>query len=426
MKTILIACFAVVALTGAVRAADYQQLYSFCKDADCSDGADPWSAPVGDGAGNYYGAAAGRDKNEGTIYRLSFDGTNWTYTTLYAFCVVDHHCPDGKTPHGQLVLDTQGNLYGTTEVGGDNNRGVVFELSPKHGGWKYTRLYSFCALSKCADGENLTMVTLSYQGAQSGALYDGTAPLFGATTGDLTKTHGTVFSLTPARRGWKLKTLYTFCSETNCADGDAPYSGPIVDAAGNLFGVTVRGGAVNQGAFYELVRNGNSYDHQLVYDFCQQASCGDGSGPMSAPVMDGNGALYGTASAGGVGAGSHGQGTVYKLELKSGVWKFTKLHDFCNKSACSDGALPWGGVTLDTKGNIVGSTFLGGDANAGVLYKLAGRKQNTFSRLVSLGGASTPGGLPMSAPILVSPGTFIGTTANGGGADQGVIYQLKP
>lgn len=425
LAAMLLAVIAGAGLSDGAHAAKYKVLYSFCAQAGCVDGADPWASPVGDGKGNYYGTTAGSNgQTEGTIYRMSFAHNKWTYTLLYTFCL-QKKCPDGSQPHGALIRDIKGNLYGTTQYGGDANKGVVYELSPGILHWRYTRLYSFCSAKGCADGENPIEVTLTYQGAASGAPYDGKSALFGATTGNRTRTHGTVFSLTPAKTGWTMKVLYSFCALANCADGADPYSGPMVDGAGNLFGAA-GGGAFGEGALYELMRQGKGYQEVVLYSFCPATGCDDGTSPLATPVMDGAGNLYGTATAGGAGAAGRGQGTVYRLVPNGTKSTFTKLYDFCNKTNCTDGDEPWAGLAIDPHGNLLGTTFLGGDANAGTIFELSGKALTTFKRLVSLGSTQMPGGFPLSAPVPQSAKTYIGTTADGGDGNQGVIYELTP
>lgn len=420
------AVFAAIAALPAQAANPYQVVYSFCPNSGCADGADPWAPPVGDGAGNYFGTTAGGDSNGGTIYELSSKHNKWTYKLLYTFCTVKK-CPDGEAPHGQLVRDTKGNLYGTTQFGGAKHEGVVFELSPKGGSWTYTEIHDFCSLTQCTDGGNPTFVTLSYQGQASGVPYDGTSPLFGATTGDGSKAPATVFSLTLAKKKWTYTVLYTFCSQANCTDGAKPYSAPIVDGSGNLFGTTTNGGANAGGTVYELMPQGKKYVQSVLYSFCAQAICADGGGPSGPPLMDGNGNLFGTTSQGGAGTVESQQGTAYELTPNGASWTYTKLYDFCSQTNCADGSNPFGGLTLGPGGStLLGAAFFGGDLNLGTIFQLGGPKLTKFTRLASMGNISQLGGAPFSPPVANSATTFIGTTASGGDGNEGVIYQLKP
>ena len=422
----VLAAMAILSPPAQAAASQYQVIYNFCAVAGCADGADPWAPPVGDGAGNYYGTTAGSDQNGGTIYALSSKHKQWIYTLLYTFCTVKK-CPDGQAPHGQLVRDTKGNLYGTTQFGGAKHEGVVFELSPKGGTWTYTLIHSFCALAACADGGNPTFVTLSYQGQASGAPYDGTSPLFGATSGDGSKAPATVFSLTPKKKKWTYNVLYTFCAQADCTDGAKPYSAPVVDASGNLFGTTVIGGAFNEGTVYELKPQGKTYAQNVLYSFCAQTFCADGGGPSGPPLLDGSGNLFGMTDAGGAGAVEHGQGVAYELTPSAGPsWSYTKLHDFCSDTNCADGSGPFGGLVFGPGGTLIGTAFFGGDLNFGTIFEIGGDKPTKFKRLISIGNIETQGANPFSPPVANSATTFIGTTASGGIANEGVIYLLTP
>src|SRR6202012_416974 len=106
----------------------------------------------------------------------------------------------------------------------------------------YKVLHKFCSAASCADGENPEYMALTYQGAASGEVYDGTSPLYGTTHLGGSSGFGVAFSLTPSGAKWKEKVIYDFCSQTSCADGYEPESGLTMDASGNLFGTTSGGG----------------------------------------------------------------------------------------------------------------------------------------------------------------------------------------
>src|SRR5689334_17801488 len=143
------------------------------------DGGGVWCSVAFDSAGNIYGTTSGGGAyGYGTVFELSPNGNgSWTETVLHSFMLND---PDGSEPSGGLVIDSAGDLYGTTPLGGANGRGAVFELSPGVSGWTETVLYSFCSQLDCADG-----------GSPSSSLFmDKKGNLFG--------TGGLVFELSPA------------------------------------------------------------------------------------------------------------------------------------------------------------------------------------------------------------------------------------
>jgi uncharacterized repeat protein (TIGR03803 family) len=117
---------------------------------------------------------------------------------------------------------------------GPHGQGVVFELSPSGGGqWTYNILYGFCAQQGCADGRT----------PQYGSLvFDAAGNLYGTTQGGGSQNYGTVFELTPSGGSWTETVLHSFCSATNCTDGEEPIGGVVLDAHGNIYGVTPGGG----------------------------------------------------------------------------------------------------------------------------------------------------------------------------------------
>src|ERR1700722_7656998 len=178
-------------------------LYSFCSQDNCTDGANPVAGLVMDSSGNLYGTAPGGGANyNGVIFKLAPDGTE---TTLYTFCPLAN-CPDGQEPAGGLILDSSGNLYGMTEGGGAQGSGTVFELAPNG---TETVLYSFCSRKNCSDGSFPV----------PGLVMDSAGNLYGTTQygGKGGNQLGVVFRLAP--NGVE-KVLHNFCSQANCADCD--------------------------------------------------------------------------------------------------------------------------------------------------------------------------------------------------------------
>jgi hypothetical protein len=205
-----------------------------------SDGSAPAAGLVLDAAGNLYGTAAQggiaeADNGCGVAYRLSpnSDGS-WTQAVLYTFTCG----ADGGGPEGALVLDAAGNLYGTTPIGGTGacgGCGVVFELTPSSTvPWNETVIYDFPATSTGAYPES----TLTFD--KAGNLYGTTNGGGDAPNQFCTQGCGTVFELTPSSSGWQETTLYNFAGPLT--DGASPTAGVILDSAGNIYGTTKVGG----------------------------------------------------------------------------------------------------------------------------------------------------------------------------------------
>ena len=186
------------------------------------EGINPYSGVIFDSSGNLYGTFVdGGAYNAGTVFQLSHSGSGWTQHTLYTFTGGS----DGSRPYGGLIMDSSGNLYGTTSTGGTGGGGTVFELTPSSGGWTFKTLYSF---SGGFDGGSWVKLAM-----------DASENLYGTTNADGAHGKGSVFKLTPSGAGWTYASLYDF---TGGSDGWAPLSSLVFDANGNLYGTTYAGG----------------------------------------------------------------------------------------------------------------------------------------------------------------------------------------
>jgi uncharacterized repeat protein (TIGR03803 family) len=232
----------------------------------------------------------------GDVFKVTPSGT---FTSLYSF----NHSGDGQIPVARLVQASDEDLFGTTLEGGANFNdpcgvfgcGTVFKITTKG---TLTTLYSFCSQSSCADGSS------PYAGlvqATNGDLYGTTSA--GGGDGD-----GTVFKITPKGT---LTTLYSFCSRSNCADGSSPYAGLIQATNGDLYGTASAGGANGDGTVFKITPKGTL---TTLYSFCSQSNCADGSSPYSGLIQDTNGTFYGATYEG----GANGGGTVFSLSVGLG------------------------------------------------------------------------------------------------------------
>jgi len=232
----------------------------------------------------------------GVVYELSPSQGGWTETVLYNF----RSTPDGWWPYAGVILDPAGNLYGTTYAGGTHNNGTVFELSPSGSGWTETILHSFGDFG--GDGR-LPL---------SGLLRDSAGNLYGGTNMGGAFNIGTIFSLTPSNGGWTENVLYSF-DYTN-GDGNPKYGALMMDAAGNLYGTSPGQGGLPDpqqyfGNVFMMTPSNGGWNYINLYTFTGGA---DGGDPFSTPIMDGNGNLYGTANMYGDGC-FEGCGTVWEL-----------------------------------------------------------------------------------------------------------------
>jgi uncharacterized repeat protein (TIGR03803 family) len=397
--------------TSAWAAATETLLYSFCAQTSCVDGNQPYGSVVADSSGTHlYGTTYyGGTNNYGTIYELANSGGTWTQTVLYSFLGASNS--DGANPFSGLVMDAAGNLYGTTQNGGASSQGTAFELVKSGSNWKETVLHTF---------DNIGGDDGSYPYGRLD--FDATGNLYGTTQQGGKFGGGVVFQLKKSGSSFTYHVLHSFA--TSASNSYQPYGGMVVDKTnGYLYGTTYYGGVIwNAGAVYQLREVSGVWIYSVIYNFL-----GDSLGqyPYGDLATDSAGNLYGTTYSG----GSFNLGEVYKLTLgKNNTWTESVIHSFSGY-ANKDGANPYyNGVTVDTDGNVWGSTYQGGSSagnnlNYGTVYKLAA---GTYKESVLWSfGTSGDGYYPLHEPIVVN-GKVYGTTYVGGLHGQGVVYEVVP
>lgn len=358
---------------------------------------------------------------------------------------------DGFEPIAGAV-DAKGNLYGTTIAGGSHSMGTVYAIS----GGKETILWNF---------------TGGPDGGQpyGGLVRDPQGNLYGTTLLGGTHSLGTVYEIT----GPGVEKVLVNFDETH---GATPYGGLIRDAAtGNLYGVTLSGGAHFLGALYKITPDGTE---TVLYSF--QGPPNDGADPEGQLMMDKQGNLYGQTLAGGTGkqgfcsscgtifefssagvesvlynftggtdggapAGgafliSDSQGNLYGIASGGGivnancqngcgvVFEFTPsskayhvLHSFTGGT--TDGASPYSGLVRDGQGNLYGTTPVGGKNQSGTIYRVTAAGQE---RVIWNFGAPGDGASPLAALTPDGNGGAYGTTLGGGSLDLGAVYHIAP
>ncbi|MGD0193164.1 MAG: choice-of-anchor tandem repeat GloVer-containing protein [Rhizomicrobium sp.] len=351
--------------------------------------------------GTLYGtteAGGGGISGRGTVFAL--DPSTGDETVLYSFCS-QLSCTDGALPEAGLIT-VNGMLYGTTVVGGADDRGTVFSLDPSTG--SETVVYSFCSQQNCADGEMPEAGLIEVEGT-----------LYGTAYADA------VFALDPNTGAETV--LYSFCSQMFCTDGAGPVAG-VIDVKGILYGTTSLGGANTGGCNEEgcgevFSVNPNTGAETVLHSF---GSGADGQNPL-AGLIDVNGTFYGTTSTGG---GTRCNcGTVFSLDPKTGAEKV--IYAFLGGK---DGANPYAGL-IDVKGTLYGTTYTGG----GTGCKNVGTGCGTVFSIDPKTGAEkvlysfcsqqncTDGATPEAGLVDVS-GTLYGTTNGGGSSGHGTVFAL--
>jgi hypothetical protein len=378
---------------------------------------------------------------------------------------------DGAIGGIQLVSDSAGNLYGTTFDGGNRSTscepytgvpgcGVVFKLTrDAHGDWKETVLHTFTGGK---DGALPIAVILDSAGNLYGTTFFGGDEKLANCRLENVPGCGVVFKLTPRADGlpWKETVLHTFTGGT---DGRLPWAGLTFDQAGNLYGTATRGGDTHcKGrtpfgcgvAFRLTPTTEGPWTESVIYTF--ETTGRGGYLPYGGLTFDSEGNLYGTAYLGGDNSvscfGDPGCGVVYELTPRAhGPWKETVLHAF---TGGTDGGIPLFYVTLDSRGNVYGTTIYGGDtksnnclggygfdapAGCGVVFKLTRGAHGAWKETELYSFTGGRDGAFDTAPVVFgSSGNIYGMTGNGGylagpctfgtenNAGCGVVFQLTP
>jgi uncharacterized repeat protein (TIGR03803 family) len=352
-----------------------------------------------DAAGNLYGATQkGGASNAGVVYRVNTAGQE---KALYNFT----NGVDGGSPEWTPVVDTQGNVYGTTLGGGSApgaaGFGVVYKIDLSG---QESVLHTFTG---GADGGYPNFLTID----AAGNLY-GTA-WYGANGG------GVLYEIDASGQQ---SILYSF---TGGADGGNPGS-PILGSAGNIYGVTAGGGAYGLGVIFKVDPSGQE---TVLYSF---PGGPEGAGPEGI-VMDSAGNLYGATAAGGGAVDEAGSGVVFELTAGGA---YNVLYVF---TGGADGGMPFAGVIRDSVGNLYGTTngggittcTAGGGLGCGVVYKVDPAGQETVLHAFT-GGAD--GNSPNSGLVADSSGNLYGTTPWGGkggfsnvfASGGGVVFKVAP
>ena len=370
-----------------------------------TDGAGPTASLIQDPAGNLYGTTSQGGNTDcggvgcGTVFRVD---TRNHETVLHVFT---GGTSDGATPHGRLVMDESGNLYGTTSAGGNTGCGgagcgTVFKI----------------------DSSGTEMVLYSFTGSPDGAnpyagpVMDGASELYGTTENGGASNSGTVFKIDTSGNE---TVLYSF--NGGPSDGADPKADLTFDPAGNLYGTTYSGGSFGDGTVFELNTSGVE---TVLYSFTGGA---DGGNPFGGVTRDSTGALFGTVENGGsqsldrqYQAGpeiSHGccRGLVYELNGTG----FSVLYTFTGNN---DGGNPACDLALNN-GVLYGTTLSGGPGHRGTAFSLtiATRSEGVLHGFTG----KADGGTPQAGLLMNGAGVLYGTAAGGGKNQKGTVFQYK-
>jgi len=396
-----VGCLLLVVCAATATAAQ-AQVFKTLLNFDGTNGAYPDQELLAQGQdGNFYGTTVWGghptcERGCGTVFKMTPLGT---LTTLHSFCD-NETCTDGANPATGLTLGTDGNFYGTTSGLGGNGGGTVFKITPS--GILKT-IYRFCSRPNCTDGA-----------APSAQLLLGPDNNFYGTTRMGGNGFGTVFKITPSG---ELTTLAMF----DINNGSEPW-GLTQTPNGLLYGTAQTGGEDNFGVVFDMTESGSI---TVLYSFCSLSDCSDGDQPFAGLLYANDGALYGSTTEGGVGApGDNGGGTLFRVSADG---QFTTLYSFCVRRGCLDGFEPIGGLIQATDGNIYGTTEYGGQGGNGEIFRFSplGRAPQILHSFCLDDPGCIDGAYPVGSLLQATNGVFYGTTWAGGDSKyEGTIFSL--
>ncbi len=376
------------------------QTYKVIHNFVATDGESPYSGPILDSAGNLYGTTyAGAFWGAGGVYRLSPSGSSWTLNRLYSFKAG----LDGTGPgFGTLAVGPGPAIFGTTEGGGDF--GVVYKIGPNpnctgtHCWWQESIVHDF---GTGTDGWEPI----------GGVVFDAAGNFYGTTLVGGASGNGIVYEVSPSGTSWNETVLYNF--PTSGPDAINPVAALTLDAQGNLYGTAPAGGAYGFGAIFKLTRTGSTWKESVLYSF---QGADDGQNPVGGLAIDKAGNLYGGTFLG----GANGGGTVYELSPSGSTWNFQTLYSFSGYGG------PYNKLTFDSAGSLYGITNSDGAYNDGTVFKLTPSSSGwTFTNLHDFAGG-TDGASPYGQVAVDGSGNVFGTAAIGGTENYGVIFEITP
>jgi len=342
-----------------------------------SNGENPQAGVTLDASGDVFGTTYQGGAGGGTVYEVA-------HGTKVISILASFDGSVGAYPATNVALDSSGNLYGATLSDGAGGYGTVYEVA--NGSTTVTTLASFTGNS--GNGSEVGAVVL-----------DAAGDLFGTCGEGGASSDGTVFEIPQG------SSIITTLAVFNGSNGSAPVGSLIIDPSGNLFGTCIVGGGSNDGAVFEVAQGSDAVTMLASFNGT------NGKMPRTGVTLDARGDLFGTTSAG----GASGDGTVF--EIAQGSNAITALASFNG----SNGATPYGGVTLDASGDLFGTTSIGGAGNDGTVFEIPYGSQ-TIRTLASFNGSN--GQAPDAGITFDAAGNIFGTTVGGGLYNYGTAFEI--
>lgn len=418
--------------------AGYRVLHGFTRSDD--DGATPYAELIEGSDGALYGTTRnGGITNQGAIFKIEKDGAG--YTVIHRF----NSASDGANPTSGLIEATDGLLYGTAHFGGSANLGTVFRVDKDGGNFKVLHHFTTAAggavqpVAGVIEGSDGLLYGTTYFGgdANSGAIFrlskegtgyrvlrsfipvigDGASPyagviegadrvLYGTTQAGGKSRFGTIYKIN--RDGGGFRVLHSFTG--TAGDGAQPFAGLREATDGLLYGVTAYGGNADQGTVFKINKAGSGY--AVVRSFVQG---GDANLPHGGLIEAGDGTLFGATQYG----GPRDQGAIFKLNRDGSGYGV--LYSF---SGGGDASHSYSSLQQSRDGSFIGTTWDGGSANLGTVFKL-NKNGGDYTILHSFAGPLDDGANPFTGVIQASDGVIYGTTIAGGSRGRGTVFRLN-
>jgi uncharacterized repeat protein (TIGR03803 family) len=401
-QTSVLLLLAVVGFSSAVCGQTFTVIHNFTGGAD---GGSPYAGVTIDREGNLYGTTlvggpgmcGGVHGNGcGVVFKLQHHGSDWTLTTLFSF-----DGTDGFFPQSRVVFGPNGTLYGTTTDGPTS--GTVFNLTPRP---------NICGSAQCPWDHS---IIYAFTGGSDGAYpagdltFDQAGNIYGTTTsGGLFDSYGVAYEIS----GGTETVLHSFTD----MEGTNPQSGVIFDRAGNLYGTlpyTIGSGC---GSVFKLTPSGSGWAESTLYVF---GNPGDGCNPLGGLTFNQTGNLYGTTAGGSPNDQGFGplDGIVFQL------LPFYSITYSLGESLSQLGEGPTATLTVDSAGNLYGTTHGDGTFSAGSVFEVSA--SGTGTDLYDFTGG-VDGKFPLSNVVLDANGNLYGTTSQGGLYGFGVVWEITP
>lgn len=334
---------------------------------------------------------------KGTVFKL--DPATGIRSTLVEFTGRDGAFPGARPSHA-LRPDGNGNLWGTTQMGGTDDRGTLFKISE-------------------STGEFTSHIRFGAGGSPNGyfpsgpVLVDTSGMIWGNASSGGSGGGGTIYRFNPATTTFEAVVHFTGNGAIN--KGTGPSGSLHDDGAGVLWGITFAGGPGNRGTVFKLSKS--TLVLTTLFTFTGASGAYRSEHPGGALIDDGAGFLWGTTTGRYINPET-GWGTIYKIAKSTG--QFTNVIDFSRNGATNKGSVPLGTLTADGQGNLWGVTEGGGPGDFGTVFRLATSTGQLTSVLLD-----TAGRTPQSEVVMLADGNFYGTATTGGPGGSGTVFRVR-